>query len=267
MDKTYNCEDIYPDIYEQYPVFLSARALQIFSPCEPNRDHKILIATILCNLTGYYFQNLLYRYNPSGDYPEFEEYLIGFANFLKPKTYHNHVVNWLNDQVAERELAERIIIDFKEFPAPPKEMHFSLLKIYSYIKKVLHIDECSDIFHELYNLAASWAILHAEPGMHLASAENILKFAEAQLEKGAQKRDKNYYQFYHWGKEYDHYFQKSLESGSTEKTAHRNARLKFMRNHSPQVDDCDESFPGLTMKSLKKYQTTYLSWRQSHERL
>jgi hypothetical protein len=267
MNNNSNNEDIYPDIYEQNPVFLSVRALQIFPLFDFDADHETLTAIILCNLSGYYFQNLLYRYSPSGDYPEFEEYLTVFASFLKQKKYHRHIINWFNDQVADRELAKEIIADFKNFPGPPEQMHSVLHEIYSFIIKVLYIErqKSTDIFHELYNLAATWMHLQTRSVMQPVSAVNVLKPAEAQIIKGMQKKDNNYYQFYHWGKEYDHYFRELLATGCAEKTAHRNARLKFIQNHPVPADGCDEAFPGLTMKSLKKYQTVYLSRRNYHE--
>lgn len=267
MDGIHNWENLFPEIYEEMPVLLSEKTVRVFPFLSSSFNGYCVIAKVLCNLTGYYLDNLILLYHLAGDFPEIEEYLVDFAIFLKDEKIREKIGNWHDESFTDEAQATQFIAAIRKIPRPPKSIHPRLIKILDFIDILLQLSSRTnaDFVYKFYNLSISWANSQLDPAMQLGPAVNILQAAEVQVKKSEKKQNTNFDFFYRWGKEYDQYFQKNISAGSSQKTSHRNARLKFIENHPPPKEECDEIVPGLSMNSLRKYQKFYWEWSQDHE--
>ena len=96
-------EDIYPEIYDQEPMLLSAGAMRVFPVLPLSVDSDKLQAEILRNLAGYYFDNLIFLYYPSACDPATESHLCAFSRFLKEENLQYDVGNWVEQPFAIKE--------------------------------------------------------------------------------------------------------------------------------------------------------------------
>jgi hypothetical protein len=259
MEEKEYCEDIYPEIYDHEPILLSARAMLVFPALPLSVDKNSILAGILCNLTGYYLDHLLFLYFPSDHDPETENYLISFAGFLKHENLQRTVGNWAEEPFDIKESAVSFIDKIRKFPPPPACIHVRLRTIYEYIQKVFLLVESdgTDFLRGLYNLSVSWAEVQTRPSMYLGPASYILKSAEHQNKKFACRQSRTSYLFYAWGKEYDEYYQEFLNNGCSEKTSRKHAGIKFSKNHPFTGNANRNQLPGKSLNSLKKYQKIY----------
>lgn len=263
-EKEYS-EDLYPEIYDQEPVLLSARAMRVFPALPLSVDRNKLSAEILRNLTGYYFDNLIFLYDPPDHCPETESHLRAFAGFLKTNNLQYDIGSWTEQHFAAREVIP-FIDRMKNFPAPPGNIHIRLKIIYEYVQKVFQLAKLgnTDFLRNLYNLSISWSETQAQPAMHLSSASYVLKSAEHQNKKFERRQLKSSYQFYIWGKEYDEYYQEFLNTGYSERTSRKYAGIKFSKNHPFTGDVSTNPLPGKSLNSLKKYQQIYRNRRREN---
>ncbi len=267
MDGIHNRECIFPEIYDEKPILLSEKTILIFPSLYPSFNKNCIIAKVLCNLTGYYLDHLIFLYHPSGDFPEIENYLVDFAIFLKEEELRESLSNWPEKSFKNEDQAKRFIGTISKLPRPSMPIHARMIKIMDFIDAALRLSSQtdSDFVYELYNLSISWVNSQIVPAMQLGPVQSILQAAEVQVKKSEKKQSTNFDFFYQWGKEYDRYFQEFISSGSSPKTSHQNARKKFTKNHQQSADDCDEITPGLSMNSLRKYQKFYWEWSRNHE--
>lgn len=258
-------EDIYPEIYDQEPMLLSAGAMRVFPVLPLSVDSDKLQAEILRNLAGYYFDNLIFLYYPSACDPVTGSHLCAFSRFLKEENLQYDVGNWVEQPFAIKE-AVSFIDKFKNFPPPPESVHIRLKIIYEYIQKVLQLigRQNADFLGGLYNLSVSWSKIQTEPIMHLSSASYILRAAEHQNKKFERRQNRSSYQFYIWGKEYDEYYQEYREAGVSERTSRKYAGIKFSENHPYTGNVNTNPLPGKSLNSLKKYQKIYRNWRREN---
>jgi|GEM_PF-3323686 hypothetical protein len=260
-------EDVYPDIYQQKPALLSMRALSVFPPLSTQISRNNILAKISCNLAGYYLDNLLYFYHPSGDFPEIDSYLVDFSVFLRNEKIQQPVANWHLNTSGDIGGPDRFIEKMNKFPVPPDNIHPMLKKIYCFLNKTLQLAEFpeSDLAASLYDLSVAWMNVHREESMHLASAHEVLKAAEILLKQLEQKQYNYHYFWYEWGKEYDEYYRVFIDQGLLDKTARKKARQKFIENHPMPEGISESGYPGTSVNSVKKYQKIYLDWRNNYE--
>lgn len=260
-------EDAYPDIYQQKPALVSMRALSVFPPLSIQVPRNVFLAKTTCNLAGYYLDNLLYFYHPSGDFPEIHGYLVEFSVFLRDEKIQRFVAGWSVNTFRNFDEPERFIEKMKKFPVPPDDIHAMLKEIYDFLNRTLELAGLpeNDFALAMYDLSVAWMDIHRQEFMHLASAPEVLKTAEIQLKQLEQKQYNYHYLWYEWGKEYDEYYREFSGRGLPEKTVRKKARLQFIENHPLPEGVSGSDYPGTSVNSVKKYQKIYLNWRTKYE--
>ncbi len=260
-------ENIYPDIYGQKPALLSMRAMSIFPPLSPNIARNAFLAKTACNFCGYYFDNLLYFYHPSGDFPEIDGYLVDFSIFLRKEKIQRLIATWETNTFMSFDEPGRFIEKMRKLLAPPDNIHAGMKEIYCFLNETLQLAELPerDFTAALYDLSVSWMNIQREEFMHLAPAQEVLESAEILLKQVDQKQYNYHYLCYEWGKEYDEYYREFLDQGLPEKTARKKARLKFSEHHPITEDTCGSGHPGVSVNTVKRYQKFYLDWRKNYE--
>lgn len=260
-------EDAYPDIYQQKPALLSMRALSVFPPLSSQISPNNIPAKIACNLAGYYLDNLLYFYHPSGDFPEIDDYLVDFSVFLRIEKIQQPVASWHLNTFGDIGEPVRFIEKMKKFPVPPDNIHTMLKEIYNFLVKTLQLAGLAEdnFAASLYDLSVAWMNIHREEFMHLAPTHEVLKTAEILLKQLEQKQYNYHYLWYEWGKEYDEYYRVFIDQGLSDKTARKKARQKFIENHPMPEGISESGYPGTSVNSVKKYQKIYLNWRKNYE--